>query len=122
MWDVGATVDLKVDEKGGSLLDIFVGSVGIAMPEKTWLDNRKEKLGIGSNPNTDEAEPDRFEIAFFAGGQTKLEGASYFWFFTWLMLGAACCFVLVAKFYKPRTYLQEESSEDDADKEGTSLA
>ncbi|MCP4848102.1 MAG: POT family MFS transporter [Verrucomicrobiaceae bacterium] len=122
MWDVGATVDLKVDEKGGSLFDIFVGSVGIAMPEKTWLDNRKEKLGIGSNSNTDEAEHDRFEIAFFAGGQTKLEGASYFWFFTWLMLGAACCFVLVAKFYKPRAYLQEESSEDDADKEETSLA
>ena len=122
MWDTGATVDLKVDEKDGSLFDIFVGSVGIAMPEKSWLENRKEKLGIGSKPNPDGAEPDRFGITFFAGGQTKLEGAAYFWFFTWLMLGAAGCFLLVAKFYKPRTYLQAEVSEDDADKDRTSLA
>ena len=122
MWDVGATVDLKVDEKDRSLFDIFAGSVGIAMPEKTWLENREEKLGMGIKPNPDGTKPDRFGIAFFAGGQTKLEGAGYFWFFTWLMLGAAGCFLLVAKFYKPRTYLQQESPEDDADKEGESVA
>ena len=123
MWDAGATVDLKVDEKDGSLFDIFVGSVGIAMPEKSWLENRKEKLGIGSKPNPDGAEPDRFGITFFAGGRTKLEGAAYFWFFTWLMLGAAGCFLLVAKFYKPRTYLQAEvSGEDAGNKEEPSVA
>ena len=44
------------------------------------------------------------------GGQTKLEGAAYFWFWTWTMLGTAILFVLVALWYKPQTYLQEEAA------------
>ena len=121
MWDTGATIDLRVEEKDQSLFDIFVEAAGISMPEKKWLENRKEKLGVSSKPAT--ATPGEiYTITFFAGGQTKLEGARYFWFFTWLMLGAAGCFLVVARYYKPRTYLQEESPKDAADKEGDSVA
>ena len=35
---------------------------------------------------------------------SKLEGASYYWFFTIVMAGASVLFVVVAKFYRGRTY------------------
>jgi hypothetical protein len=38
-----------------------------------------------------------------------MTGASYFWFFTWLMLGTAIVFVPVGCLYRPQTYLQEEA-------------
>jgi len=47
------------------------------------------------------------------GGQTNLEGASYFWFFTTLMFFTALIFVVVAFFYKPQEFLQEEGDGDD---------
>ena len=46
------------------------------------------------------------------GGGSTLPGASYYWFFTWIMLGAAIVFVVVAKFYKPRDYIQGDDLED----------
>lgn len=46
--------------------------------------------------------------SFTVGGQTNLEGEDYFWFFTKVMLGTAMLFVLVAYFYREKTYLQEE--------------
>ena len=49
-----------------------------------------------------------FDTATMVGGQTNLEGASYFWFFTWLMLGTAFIFFFVTYLYKPKEYLQEE--------------
>jgi dipeptide/tripeptide permease len=42
-----------------------------------------------------------------ADGSSKLPGASYFWFFTALMLAASIAFIPYARFYKGRTYLQE---------------
>ena len=51
-----------------------------------------------------------FSASVSVGGETKLEGAAYFWFWTWTMLITAILFVLVAIWYKPKTYLQEESS------------
>ncbi|MCH2141349.1 MAG: hypothetical protein MK100_10025, partial [Phycisphaerales bacterium] len=42
------------------------------------------------------------------GGQLRLSGAAFFWFFTWLMLGTAIVFVPVAWLYRPHTYLQLE--------------
>jgi len=41
-----------------------------------------------------------------AGAAHKLSDYQYFTFFTWLMFGAAVVFVVVASFYKGRTYLQ----------------
>jgi POT family proton-dependent oligopeptide transporter len=39
----------------------------------------------------------------------KLSGASYFFFFVYVMLGTAILFALVAPFYKGKTYLQDEA-------------
>jgi len=41
-------------------------------------------------------------------GSLKLAGASYFYFFAGLMFVTAILFLLVVKFYKPKTYLHEE--------------
>jgi POT family proton-dependent oligopeptide transporter len=38
----------------------------------------------------------------------KLAGASYYWFFTGLMFGAAVLFIVVAWLYREQTYIQEE--------------
>ena len=43
-----------------------------------------------------------------AGGAHKISAYQYFTFFTWLMFGAAVVFVIVASFYKGRTYLQTQ--------------
>ena len=42
-------------------------------------------------------------------GTVKLQGASYFWFFTGCMFVTAVLFIFVAIFYKEKTYIQEES-------------
>ncbi|HEY4284768.1 MAG TPA: hypothetical protein VGM62_17030, partial [Chthoniobacterales bacterium] len=42
-------------------------------------------------------------------GSVKLQGASYFMFFVWVMLGTGVLFVIVTPFYKGRTYLQGQS-------------
>lgn len=44
-------------------------------------------------------------------GSVKLQGASYFMFFTWVMLGTAVLFAIVTPFYKGRTYLQDQAEE-----------
>jgi POT family proton-dependent oligopeptide transporter len=41
-------------------------------------------------------------------GTSKLEGASYFYFFAGTMFITAVLFLLVLKFYTPKTYLHEE--------------
>ena len=42
-------------------------------------------------------------------GSVKLQGASYFMFFTYVMLGTAVLFAIVMPFYKGRTYLQDQA-------------
>jgi len=38
-----------------------------------------------------------------------LQGASYYWFFTALIVGAGVLFAVAASFYKEKTYLQDHS-------------
>ncbi|MDZ4830223.1 MAG: POT family MFS transporter [Phycisphaerae bacterium] len=45
-----------------------------------------------------------------AQGNSTLVGADYYWFFTYVMLGAAIVFIGVAYVYKPREYLQDEAA------------
>ncbi|MEM6363197.1 MAG: POT family MFS transporter [Planctomycetota bacterium] len=45
-----------------------------------------------------------------ADGTSKLPGATYYWFFTGLMLAAAILFVVVAKLYRGQTYIQDDQS------------
>lgn len=46
-------------------------------------------------------------------GNSTLEGASYYWFFTVVMAVAAAIFVVVGYFYKPREYIQGETQPAD---------
>lgn len=41
-------------------------------------------------------------------GTVKLQGANYFMFFVYVLLGTAVVFVIVTPFYKGRTYLQDQ--------------
>jgi POT family proton-dependent oligopeptide transporter len=41
-------------------------------------------------------------------GTTRLEGATYYWFFTGTMLATACVFLVFMQFYRGRTYIQGE--------------
>ena len=45
-------------------------------------------------------------------GTSKLEGASYYWFFVIVMLVTATLYIPVAMRYKPREYIQDETSEE----------
>jgi hypothetical protein len=38
-----------------------------------------------------------------------LNGADYFYFFAWLMLGATVVFVGIARFYREQTHVQDEA-------------
>lgn len=86
-WDTGMMMTLNEKEKPDA--------------KKTWLQKRKEKLGI-KNQNTG----DDFELlsqkTFIGGssGMNKLEGASYFKFFTYIMLATAVLFIPFALIYK----------------------
>ncbi len=43
-------------------------------------------------------------------GTSKLPGASYYWFFVIAMLVTACIFIPVSRWYKPKEYIQDETS------------
>ncbi len=89
-------------------------------PEQTWLERRQAELDADeaarsqsddASTDPDETPPGTFttNIRWDVGGATTMTGASYFWFFTWLMLGTAIVFVPVGCLYRPQTYLQEEA-------------
>lgn len=87
-WDIAVLIE-KVSGDAPSSAD-------------TWLGRRKAELGIKEKPA--EAGFKREEIS---GGQSKLEGAAYFRFFTWLVLGTTVLFIPFAWLYRPRTYLHD---------------
>jgi len=43
-------------------------------------------------------------------GTSKLAGASYYWFFTGVVAVAAALFAVFARFYKEKTYIQDDDS------------
>lgn len=88
-WDVGALVSLPDTD-----------------PERPWLEERKKKLGV-KDESTDAEDKVIENPSYYAGGQVSLEGASYFWFFTWLMVGTAVIFIPYALLYRGETHLQE---------------
>lgn len=100
-WDIGMMLELPEPEEPSkpSWTDKL-------HPRETWLERRKRELGIkaGASEKTDTPVLTR---SAFSGGQTRLQGAAYFHFFTWLMLGTAVAFVPYALLYRPKTWLQE---------------
>jgi POT family proton-dependent oligopeptide transporter len=101
-WDQGLTVEVKKPEApaGKSWFDRL-------RPEEPWLESRKKALGITDDDAPDAESGTLYESTAFSGGQTKLRGAAYFNFFTWLMLGTAVLFIPFALLYRPKTYLQD---------------
>ena len=87
-WDMGVLIERK-DSNDSSF-------------KHTWLARRKAELGIQETPSTA-----GFTRTEFVGGQSKLEGAAYFRFFTWLILGTAILFIPFAMIYRPKTYLHD---------------
>lgn len=80
----------------------------------TWREQRV--VDVLGDKGKDQVQRERggvptleIDRSFQAGGQVNLEGADYFWFFTWIMLGTAVLFIFVAFLYKEQTYLQEEA-------------
>jgi POT family proton-dependent oligopeptide transporter len=100
-WDMGLLIQRKEPEpdKKPSWTDRL-------RPEKPWLETRKQQLGIKDPKSTDAANPASPRPAY-VGGQSRLQGAADFQFFTWLMLGTAILFIPYALLYRPRTYLQD---------------
>ena len=73
----------------------------------SWLAKRKHELGLTPTDAPDGKEAALLSADYYAGGGTKLEGSTYFWFFTWLMLGTTVLFIPYAYFYKGKTILQD---------------
>ena len=113
-WDQGAT--LTIDRPSSKEPTAFSKIIGKIQPEKTWLESRRAKLGLHTEEEMAESGP-IISRNYFVGGQVKLEGASYFWFFSGLMLAAALLFVVVAKLYKPKEYYHEEANDAEAKEE-----
>jgi POT family proton-dependent oligopeptide transporter len=103
--------------------------LAVLHPKHSWIDVRRAELDAakareqGDSNLTWEAfladetvatdrgvekQNHKFDVSWEVGGATKLNGASYFEFFTWLMLGTAISFVVVGYLYKPKTYVQDE--------------
>ena len=100
-WDIGVMIDIPEGEPSHE--PSWTDNLHPAAP---WLARRKKELGI-----TEEAAAASDAAGFtrspFSGGQTRLHGAEYFQFFTWLMLGTAVAFIPYALLYRPKTYLQD---------------
>jgi proton-dependent oligopeptide transporter, POT family len=100
-WDIGIIVSKPEEEapKKASWID------GLR-PKETWLSARKKALGITTS-NVQKSPEDIYTKTTFCGGQPKLQGATYFWFFSGLMGVTAILFIPFAMIYRPKNYLQE---------------
>jgi len=98
-WDVGIII-----EKDEPVAEVKVSWLDKIRPEKPWLQERRKELGL--DPEKVEGE-DTFKETTFSGGQVRLQGASYFWFFSGLMGATALLFIPFAMIYRPKSYLQD---------------
>jgi POT family proton-dependent oligopeptide transporter len=86
-WDMGVIIEKKSADE---------------VEDDSWLARRKRELGV-----TEVVNEAGFSRTLFTGGKSKLEGAAYFRFFTWMVLGTLLLFVPFAMAYRPKTYLQD---------------
>jgi POT family proton-dependent oligopeptide transporter len=113
-WDQGAilVIERPSEQEPGALARLF----DRLRPERTWLDRRRERLGLPTEAEIAASGP-TISRDYFVGGQVRLEGASYFWFFSGLMLAAALLFLVVAKLYRPKEFFHDEEEEAEAEEE-----
>lgn len=111
-WDQGAilVIDRPVVREPSAISRFF----DHLRPQQTWLDSRKQKLGLPTEAEAAATGPS-ISREYFVGGQIKLEGAAYFWFFSGLMLAAAFLFLIVAKLYRPVEYFHDDEAEPEAE-------
>lgn len=104
-WDQGVVMSLPEPEavQKTSWSDTW-------RPQESWLTKRKRELGL-IEESSDEKNPYPFSIDYYSGGGTRLEGASYFWFFAGLMFLTAVGFIPYALRYQGRTILQDSHRE-----------
>ena len=89
-WDTGIVIEYE--DSSDSEED--------SSEKATWLEQRKTELGFNDTSEHEFFDDPEFKRHFIAGGIYKLEGASYFWFFTALMLATAIVFVPVSMRFK----------------------
>ena len=99
-WDIG--IDIKRSDPEPERKASWIDNI---RPEETWLSLRKKELGIASDD--DGGAGDTFSKTTSSGGQVRLQGASYFWFFSGLMGATALLFIPFAYIYRPKSYLQD---------------
>lgn len=99
-WDQGVILAKAMSEKEpeASWMDAL-------RPAETWLSRRKQEMGLVSEEALGAQEV--FSQTTFSGGQVRLQGAAYFWFFSALMGATALIFIPFAMVYRPRSYLQD---------------
>lgn len=93
---------------------LTVNTPAPAEDAKSWrqrrITERDKQLGITTPTETGTADQGKtLKQTISIGGGHTLEGASYFWFYVYVMLGTAICFVPVVFLYRPKQYLQEEA-------------
>jgi POT family proton-dependent oligopeptide transporter len=100
MWDVGLMIELpeKPQEKKASWTDRL-------RPAETWLERRMKESGAREVASQNASGG--ISRSAFCGGQTRLRGAVYFWFFAGLMFLTSLAFVPYALWYRPKTWLQD---------------
>lgn len=113
-WDQNVTLEISRPQKTEP--SAFAKFFSKFRPETPWLEKRKAELGVQTKKEANSQGPS-ISRSYSVGGLVKLEGASYFWFFTIVMLGAATVFVVVAKLYKPKEYFHDEEIEEEAREE-----
>ena len=101
-WDIG--IQLVIIEKDFEKKRKWHDALH---PDQPWLDRRKAELGLASE-SAKQSKRISYDRTIFAGGGERLEGASYYWFFTILMIVTFVLFIPFAICYKPKTYLHEE--------------
>jgi POT family proton-dependent oligopeptide transporter len=98
-WDVGVTIEISKPPTAAapSWSDHF-------HPTTSWLERRAAELGATrETPNSIS-----YDMTWFSGGQTKLQGAAYYRFFTWLMLGCAIFYIPFALNFRYKSHFHHQ--------------
>lgn len=115
-WDQGIRLEITPFE--APMDSVWSRFVARLRPTHPWVERRKAELGEASASPSAEASQQttvapapscEIDRSPFVGGLVHLEGATYYWFFTWLMLGSAICFIVVTRKFQTNLYLQDEA-------------
>jgi len=100
-WDIG--INLAVTAPEAENVEKWHDALH---PEEPWLNRRKAELGM-EVAQKQGGRNFSYDRTIFAGGGERLEGASYYWFFTVLMFFTAIIFIPYARLYRGETILQD---------------